>query len=122
MARGVGFINKDWFAIKQGKDLIYESIIRILMTSPGERVMNPTFGVGMRNKVFMTITADTLQDLAFEIHSKLVQFENRIKVVEVQTEFDESDLALKIHLFTQRTDSTETEEITLSYDIPEGIS
>jgi phage baseplate assembly protein W len=121
MARGYGFYNKDWFAIKQGKDLIYESIIRILMTSPNERVMTPTFGVGMRSKVFMTITPDTLQDLAVEIHSKLVQFENRIKVTEVQTEFNEDDLSLKIHLFTQRIDSTEIEEITLSYDIPEGV-
>lgn len=121
MARGVGMYNKNWFSIKQGKDLIYESIIRILMTTPGERVMRPTFGVGMRNKVFMPITADTLQDLAVEIHSKLAEIETRIKIIEVQTEYIEENHALRIHLYTQRIDNTETEEITLNYDIPEGM-
>ena len=119
MARGIGFYGKDWFSIKQGKDLIYESIIRILMTTPGERVMDPEFGVGMRNKVFMSITADSLQDLAVDIHSKLETYEPRIRVIEVQTEYKEDEKALKIHLYTRKIDSTEIEETTLSYDVPE---
>lgn len=118
MARGLGFYNKPWFAIKQGKDLIYESIIRILLTSPGERVMDPTFGVGMRKKVFMTLTPDNLQDLAVEIHSKLSNEEPRIKILEVQTEYLEEDHALRIHIITQRVDDTSQEEITLKYNIP----
>lgn len=119
MARGVAIYSKNWFVIKQGKDLIYESIIRILLTSPGERVMRPTWGIGMRKKVFMPLTPDILQDLAVEIHSKLTELEPRVKILEVQTEYIESEHALKIHLFTQRIDNTEIEEIILNYDIPE---
>lgn len=117
MAKGVGFYGKDWFAIKQNKDLIYESIIRILMTSPGERVMRPTFGVGMPRKVFQLVTPDMLQDLAVQIHSALRNFEPRVSVVDVQTEFQEPDI-VKVHIISEKPDDpTQNNTLTLNYTI-----
>ena len=83
MAKGVGFYNQDWFVIKTGKDLIYESIIRIIMTSPGERLMRPDFGGGLRDELFNVITQDTLQDLVVKIHRSIAEYEPRVNVDEV---------------------------------------
>lgn len=117
MAVGVGFYNKPWFAIKEGKDLIYESIIRILMTSPGERVMRPQFGVGMYRKIFKLITPDMLQDLAVTIHSAIRNYEPRVTVVDIQTEFIDPDI-VKVHIITEKeNDPTLTEEVTLNYTV-----
>lgn len=119
MAKGVGFYSSDpddWFKIKQGKDLIYESIIRILMTTPGERVMRPAFGVGLNRSLFSLATPDTLQDLAVAIHSALENYEARAKVLDVQTELD--DNIIKIHIFMEKeTDPDEVEELTLKYNL-----
>lgn len=117
MAKGVGFINKDWFAIKTGKDLIYESVIRILMTTPGERVMQRDFGVGLNRKLFTLATPDLLQDLAVSIHSALSKYEDRVTVVDVQTELIENDV-IKIHIFMEKeTDPDDVEELTLKYNL-----
>jgi phage baseplate assembly protein W len=118
MSRGVGFYNKDWFSMKEGKDLLYESIIRILMTAAGERVMRPAFGAGMRDRLFKLATPDYLQDLAIDIHSALLQYEPRVVVKEVQTELDENEGIVRIKIICERADDPdETEIITLKYDV-----
>jgi phage baseplate assembly protein W len=118
MSKGVGFYNKDWFAMKEGKDLLYESIIRILMTAPGERVMRPDFGAGMRDNLFELVTPDFLQDLAIVIHSSLLNNEPRIVVKEVQTEFDDDEGVIKIRIISERDDDPdENEIITFRYNV-----
>jgi phage baseplate assembly protein W len=118
MARGVGFYGKDFFSMKSGKDLLYESIIRILLTSPGERVMRPTFGAGMKSQLFNLVTPDYLQDLAITIHSSLIENERRIVVKEVQTEFDETEGIVKVKVITERQDDPDEDEvITFRYNV-----
>jgi phage baseplate assembly protein W len=118
MAKGVGFYGKDWFSIKEGREIIYESVIRILMTAPGERVMRPIFGAGMRDSLFNLITPDFLQDLAVKIHSALLEFEKRLAVVEVQTDYDEDEGVVRVHVISERTDNPdETETVTFRYNV-----
>lgn len=115
MSRGVGFYNKDWFAIKEGKELLYESVIRILMTSPGERVMRPSFGVGLNKQIFATLTPDTLQDLAIALHTSLANYEKRVTIEDVQTELVE-DNVIKIHIYMRYIeDPSRTEQFSLKY-------
>jgi uncharacterized protein len=116
-AVGVGFYFRPWFSIKKDKDLLYESMIRILMTSPGERVMSPSFGAGIRRKLFQRMSPDVLQDLAVNIHSQLRTFEPRVIVVDVQTQFIEPDI-LSIHVISEKaTDPTQTTTTTFNVNI-----
>jgi phage baseplate assembly protein W len=121
MEKGVGFYNKDWFSIKKGKDLLYESVIRILMTAPGERVMSPNFGAGINRQLFELVTPDLLQDLATMIHIKLDQYESRLFLIkEVQTEFVENENIIKIHIFFARyEDPDNVEKATFNYNVAE---
>jgi len=38
--------------IKTYKDLVRQNFMNLIMTSPGERIMDPMFGVGIRNFLF----------------------------------------------------------------------
>jgi phage baseplate assembly protein W len=117
MATGIGFYGKDWFSIKKDQELISESIIRILMTSPGERVMRPSFGVGMSRKLFKLVTPDMLQDLAVSIHSALRNYEPRVVIVDVQTEYVVPNI-VKIHIISEKPeDPTLTNTLTFNYPI-----
>lgn len=117
MAKGVGFYNKKWFSVKENKELIAESIIRILLTSPGERVMRPGFGVGLNRQLFSLITPDMLQDLAVDVHNAISNYESRVNVVDVQTEVVD-DTVVKIHIFMEYEQFPgRTEELTLRYTL-----
>jgi phage baseplate assembly protein W len=112
---GVAFYNNPWFVIKTGNPLIYESMTRILLTNPGQRVMLPNFGVGISQQVFGLITPDVLQDLAVNIHSQLATYEPRITVIDVITSLVSANV-LNIKIVAQSpTDPTTTE--TTSFNI-----
>ncbi len=70
-------------ALSAGEDLIEESILMILGTAKGERVMRPDFGCGIRELIFApnnTVTA-TLVDVY--IKEALLKWEPRIEVTSI---------------------------------------
>src|SRR6476659_4039960 len=63
----------------------YEEDVRqavriILGTEPGERVMRPTFGAGLRTFVFEPINTATISRLESRVHDALITWEPRIDV------------------------------------------
>ncbi len=71
----------------------YEEDIRqalqvILATNPGERVMRPDFGAGLRDFVFEPADLSLLQRIETRVREALIDFEPRIDVVEVDTTID----------------------------------
>lgn len=53
------------------KDAIRNNLINYLLTSPGERINDPTFGGGIKNYIFENITDNNLEDLAEKIQSDI---------------------------------------------------
>jgi uncharacterized protein len=66
------------------EDDIEQAIEIILRTSPGERVMKPGFGAGLRNFVFAGNSPVTHRLVEESVHSALTTFEARITVERVQ--------------------------------------
>ncbi len=67
----------------------YEEDVRqavgiILGTSPGERVMRPDFGAGLRDLVFSPINTTTMALVQHRVQQALVEWEPRIDNVTVQ--------------------------------------
>jgi phage baseplate assembly protein W len=58
----------------QTKDAIKNNLINFFLTNPGERVLNPTFGGGLRAFLFEQITLDNLNFLREDINEKLVLY------------------------------------------------
>lgn len=56
------------------KEQLKYNIINFLLTDKRERVFNPSFGAGIREKVFEQITTDTIDTLDSQIRSGIQQY------------------------------------------------
>jgi uncharacterized protein len=66
-----------------GMDLIRQSVSTILDTEPGERVMLPGFGCGLRRYLMEPNTLTTRTSMAADIRTALETWEPRIRLVNV---------------------------------------
>ena len=90
----LSFLGKGWrfpvavpdgrLAYAAGSDRVAQSIWIILDTSPGERVMRPTFGCGLRRYLMAPNTTATRALIKSEVELALANFEPRITVTDVQ--------------------------------------
>ncbi|MGW8784359.1 GPW/gp25 family protein [Streptomyces sp. NPDC055796] len=93
-----------------GAAAIRQSIETVLDTEPGERVMRPTFGCGLRRHLMAPDTPATRTAIAAEIAEALTAWEPRIRVTEVAVTPGEEpalvwiDIAY-VHLLDQRPDN-----------------
>ncbi|MDM5180505.1 hypothetical protein F2P44_20530 [Massilia sp. CCM 8695] len=65
-------------AMVSGDDDIRQSLHILLSTAPGERVMRPTFGCGIKLHVFDSISYNTLTEIKGMIAHAILFFEPRI--------------------------------------------
>jgi phage baseplate assembly protein W len=65
---------------------IEESIVLIVATARGERVMLPDFGCGIHDVVFAPNDARTIALVVHEVRRALVSYEPRIDVLDVHAE------------------------------------
>jgi phage baseplate assembly protein W len=81
------------------EDDIGESLRILLSTNPGERVMQPSYGCGLKAMVFAAINERTITELKDIIERAVLFFESRITLedIDVNTE-DALDGILKIQL------------------------
>jgi phage baseplate assembly protein W len=66
-----------------GEDIIRQSIETILETEPGERVMLPTFGCGLRRYLMEPNTTTTRASMRQDIDEALGRWEPRIRLTGV---------------------------------------
>jgi phage baseplate assembly protein W len=71
-------------ALSQYEEKIRESIIIILGTAKGERVMRPDFGCGIHDLVFSVVNSSTLTLIESAVNEALVLWEPRIEVLSVR--------------------------------------
>ncbi|PWB50738.1 MAG: baseplate protein [Candidatus Methanoperedenaceae archaeon] len=76
-------IDKGKIAFSEGEDSIKESIIIILSTGKGERIMRPDFGCEINELVFSPNNSQTASLIAFHIKDALMKWEPRIDVLDV---------------------------------------
>jgi phage baseplate assembly protein W len=60
------------------EDDIRESLQILLSTSPGERVMNPAFGCGLRTRVFGSVSAGMITEVKDMVERAILFYEPRI--------------------------------------------
>lgn len=88
LGRGVGFpVSLDAtgnLQVAEYEESVRQSILIILGTAPGERVMRPDFGCGIYDLVFETKTTTTAGKISQAVQDALLRFEPRIDVLDVQ--------------------------------------
>lgn len=63
---------------------VRQSILIILGTAKGERVMRPDFGCGIHDLVFANLSAATIGRVDRDVHEALLRLEPRIDVIAVK--------------------------------------
>lgn len=79
---------------------IKESLAILLATAPGERVMQPTFGCGLKAMVFDSIDESLITELKDLIERAILFFETRIILDEITIDTDdiyEGLISIHIH-------------------------
>jgi uncharacterized protein len=94
-------------ALAQYEVDIEQSVRIILGTEPGERVMRPTFGAGLRGMVFEPINTTTIALVQYRVQTALIQWEPRIDSVNVTVGFDPPSGMLRVDVsYRIRTTNT----------------
>lgn len=114
--KGVGFYEEDFLKIKQYKDLIAESITRILMTTPGERVGRPEFGCNLRRLLFESTAAISLEDVKNIVTSAINTFEPRVTLQDVQVNAIENTIYVQLK-FQLVGNPLDTETLNYQFNI-----
>ena len=95
---------------------IKNNLINYFLTNPGERPGNPTFGGGLRNFIFESISQDNLEFLKEDISEKIVnQFPNvDVQNLNVLANTDNNEVTVEI---TYKITNTSIEdEIILNFN------
>lgn len=129
---GSGIIGQGWrFPIKvnakggldwsNGPDRIQAAIWIILSTSPGERLMLPAFGAGIKDYVFESNSEMVCARLQSAIQKALTQWEPRIQVVSVQaTPSTEQDSLVLVSINYQILNTNELYNMVYPLFLTEG--
>jgi phage baseplate assembly protein W len=104
------------------EDDIRESLRILLATSPGERVMQPDYGCGLRSKVFEHLDESAVTEIKDIVQRAVLFHEARITLNEVQVdtaEWGEGRLALILD-YTVRSTNTRTNMVYPFYFLHVG--
>lgn len=65
-------------------EAIKSSIVNAFLTSPGDKILNPLFGVDLRQYIFEPVNTFTTIEIQTDIEDNLPEWEPRIELVNVE--------------------------------------
>lgn len=96
------------------KDQTKYNIINFLLTDPRERVFNPTFGAGLRARLFEQIEQTTFEEIQQSLTTQLENNFPQIEILELSV-FGDTNIGSIIIKFSYRLKrSKETDSVTLT--------
>lgn len=96
------------------KSLIRASLQRIMMTSPGERVMTPTFGCDLRKYIFEPNDSVLEIDIKFTIIKAIQEFEPRVQLKDIEIQREDNRLLIIVPYNIKGTDMSDQISYILS--------
>lgn len=109
-------------AMVEYEDDVREAVCIILGTNPGERVMRPEFGAGLRDFLFAPVTTTTMERIRTRVEEALSDWEPRIDVEEVKVEAASSQRSQIDILLRYRVRATNTlHNLVYPFYLEEGV-
>jgi phage baseplate assembly protein W len=117
--QGITYYGKDFFTISEGKDLVAESIIRILMTNFGERVGRPFFGLNLKSRLFELSDDITNEQIRQDLIDNIQNYEPRATITTLELDNTEENLLkLKIGFkLVEETALSDERFININYNL-----
>ena len=79
--------SKDVIMVSEEED-IKQSLEILLSTAPGERIMHPSYGCGLKQLTFENLSESTLTEIQDVIDRAILFFERRIKVDSIEVDVE----------------------------------
>jgi len=119
--KGIGYpVEKNHYGFFSSGNNIQQvkaSMVAIIMTRPGERVMRPYFGTPL-HKLRRRPPGQIAMEARQMIATSLKQFETRVQVMEVETELmPDGMLDIKVYFVDPHTNIQETQQLTLQMSV-----
>jgi len=102
---------------------IKESLAILLATAPGERVMQPTFGCGLKSMVFENLDESVITELKDLVERAILFFETRISLDKIYVDTaDVYEGLIKIHIHYTISSTNTRSNIVYPFYIQEGTA
>ena len=99
----------------QTKDSIQYNLINFFLTNPGERLLNPTFGGGIRNFIFEQIYNDNIEFLLEDISLKVRNYFPNIQIEDLNVSRNENNNEISINFTYTVINTNIQDEINISF-------
>lgn len=98
-------ISKD-LALVKDEDAVKQSIKNLVLTDPGERLMQPNIGGGIRGLLFENITPATLNLIESRVKSTIEIYEPRAILIDVtaSSQYDDNRVSVLIRFYVRNSD------------------
>jgi phage baseplate assembly protein W len=113
--KGISFYDKEFFTFKTGSDLYAEAIKRLLMTSPGERVGEPYFGVGLKQILFELADPVTMNNLQERLSVQAEMYLPMLTILDSNITLEENSLFVKVKFMEKDDLPTNAQELILEF-------
>lgn len=99
-------ISKD-IALLKDEDAVRESLRNLILTDPGERLMQPRLGAGIRELLFENLTPGVLKLIERRIKSTIETYEPRAELIDVSATsiFDDNKVSIVVRFNTRNVDT-----------------
>jgi len=87
------------FKVDYDIDAIKNSLRNLFTTAPGDKILNPEYGLDFRKFLFIPATRDIGELLRNEIYTQISRFEPRVKVTNVHIIILEDVNEFDIHIY-----------------------
>lgn len=81
------------------KDIVKQNLKNLVLTSPGERIMLPDFGVGLKNFLFEQNVDTTLASIIQRMNQQIEFYMPFVELQEVTPSYEENQLIINIKYF-----------------------
>jgi phage baseplate assembly protein W len=78
---------------------IQNSLRNLFTTTPGDKILNPEYGLDFRKYLFLPATKDIAEFIRNEIYSQVARFEPRVKITNVHIIIMEDVNEFDIHIY-----------------------
>ena len=100
------------------KQMTRQNLKMIILTSPGERIMHPKFGVGLRRYLFMNNTQSTLSDMSRKIEQQVRTYLPSVKIRSIKFLSENGD---EIRSSFESSSSSNYVKLVLNFEIPSAF-
>jgi|TARA_R110002167_G_scaffold12480_2_gene52820 phage baseplate assembly protein W len=100
------------------KQVTRQNLKMIILTSPGERIMHPKFGVGLRRYLFMNNTQSTLSDISRKIEQQVRTYLPTVRIRSIKFLSENGE---EIRSSFESSSSSNYVKLVINYEIPSAF-